>query len=108
MRRASAQDSPDAYSEGAALASLRRSRWEPNYPDPEMMNFGGLGRALTRLKHAMHPAVRVGGAAALDVDQGRAQFLGLAARAAVADREAAAVELDAADRRPRCRRQRSL
>src|SRR5580704_16603028 len=52
-----------------------------------------------RLKHAMDPTVRVGGAAALDVDQGRAQLLGLAARAAVAAREVAAVELDAADRR---------
>src|SRR5262245_12431818 len=52
-----------------------------------------------KLKHAMDPTMRIGCAAALDVDQGRAKLLGPAARTAIADREAAAGELDAADRR---------
>ena len=47
----------------------------------------------------MHPAMGVGGAAALDVNQGGAQRLGLAARAAIADGELAIREFDPADRR---------
>src|SRR5437667_12304118 len=47
----------------------------------------------------MDPAMRVGRAAALDTDQGGLQFLGLGARAAVADLEFAVLASDRADRR---------
>src|SRR5215469_15622371 len=50
-------------------------------------------------EHPMHPTMGVGGPAALDVDQGGAQRLGLSARVAVADGEHAVLELDPPDRR---------
>src|ERR671938_187374 len=62
-------------------------------------NAASASRSLALGEHAMHPAVRIGSAAALDVDEGRAQLFGLGARSAVADHKAAAIKLDRADRR---------
>src|SRR5579871_4543630 len=50
----------------------------------------------------VHPIVRIGGAAALDVDQCRLQLLGARARAAVADLELAFGRANRADRRHHC------
>src|SRR5688572_1583487 len=65
----------------------------PIAPPPQMT------MRLVSLKDLVHPAVRIGRATTLDVDQCGFQSLGLCRRAAIADDELAVLGLHGPDRR---------